>query len=153
MRLLACTLLLLLTLVGCSAESTEISHDRETKSTTIKLTSVDLYKGDGAKFKPFLGSMSGAFQLEYKGNKPNAHLDIDIWEKGEKVSSAGSIIDLFFHPKDEGNNKLEIIIAVDTISIKDQDQYKEIKISLLGESGYSFFVTTTTPWDEKYGPE
>jgi len=149
MRLLACTLLLLLSLVGCSAESTELSDERNKKPATVKLTHVDLYKGDGAKFRPFLGAMSGAFKLEYKGTKPNIHLDIDIWEDGKKVSSAGSVGDLFFSSEDKARDELEIIIAINTINIKDQDQYKEIEINLMGDSGYSF-VTFTTPWDEKY---
>jgi len=149
MRLLACTLLLLLSLVGCSAESSEIIPERKTKPTVITMTSVDLYKGDRAKFKPFLGTMSGAFKLEYKGTKLNAHLDIDIWEDGKKVSSAGSVGDLFFNSEDKVSHELEIIIAINTISIEGQDQYKEIEINLMGDSGYSF-VTFTTPWDEKY---
>jgi len=152
MRLLACTLLLLLFLVGCSAESSKISPERNTKPATVKLTHVDLYKGSGAKLKPFLGSMSGAFKLEYKGTTPNAHLDIDIWEDGKKVSSAGSVGDLFFSSDDKARDELEIIIAINTISNGGNDKFKEIKINLINDSGYSF-ITSTTPWDQKLTAE
>lgn len=149
MRLLACAVIVLISLAGCSIESNPTESN---KPTSITLTSVDLYKGDGAKFKPFLGTMSGAFKLKYKGTKPNAHLDIDIWEDGKKVSSAGSVGDLFFSSDDEGSSDIEIMIAVNTISKEDQDRYKEIKINLIHDSGSSF-VTFTIPWDEKYALE
>jgi len=151
MRILACVFILLILLVGCSVEGKDSEPEEIDKPANIILTPVDLYKGNAKKFRPFLGAMSGAFKIEYKGIKPNAHLDIDIWENGEKVSSAGSVGDLFFWPEEEASNELEIIIAFDTISIEGQDQYKEIKINLIDGSGSSF-ITSTTPWDEKYGP-
>src|SRR5690606_10573545 len=146
MRKLASLLFIMCFLVGCTAEPSS-----KVKPTTIKLTPVDLFQGSGEKFKPFLGSMSGAFKLRYEGTKPNAQLDIDIWENGEKASSSGSVGDLFFSTDElAASDDIEIIISIEEVSLQNEETFKQIKINVMHNSGYSFF-TLTTPWDEKYG--
>ncbi|CAM4247255.1 hypothetical protein FHS16_001436 [Paenibacillus endophyticus] len=111
------------------------------------LTHVDLFKGAGAKFQPFLGPMSGAFELSYKGTKPNVWLDIDIWKQGKKVSSGGSIGDLFFHPDLQKNHKVEIIISIEAVFIDGQYEFNTIKVRAGNDSGSSL-STFTVPWDK-----
>lgn len=144
MRLIACVLILLLSLTGCVAELEKSVPESKDKHTEVTLTPVDLFKGDGAKFQPFLGAMSGAFKLRYEGNKPNANLDIDIWQNGKKVASSGSIGDVFF----SSGHEVEVIISIDTVSIDGQDVFNKIKVGTIHDSGSSLF-TFTTPWDKE----
>lgn len=148
MRKLASLLFIMCFLVGCTAEPSS-----KVKPTTIKLTPVDLFQGSGEKFKPFLGPMSGAFKLRYAGNKPNVRIDIDIWENGKKVSNAGSIGDLFFSTDElTASDEIEIIISIDTVSLQNDEIFKQIKLNVRHDSGHSLY-TFTVPWDEKYGPQ
>ncbi|WP_413033396.1 hypothetical protein [Paenibacillus xylanilyticus] len=65
--------------------------------------------------------MSGAFKLAYEGSKPYARLDMDIWENGKKVDSAGSIGDLFFSLEgQEKSNEIDLIISIDSVSTEEQ---------------------------------
>lgn len=152
MRLLASLLILLLSLTGCEAGSDVPVIKSKNESTEITLKPVDLFKGDGEKFKLFLGDMSGAFKLRYEGYRPHASLDIDIWKDGKKVESVGSIGDLFFDSAvEEKDDEIEVIVSIDTISIKDQaDDLNKIKISIRNDSGASLY-TLTTPWDKALG--
>ncbi|KRE29757.1 hypothetical protein [Paenibacillus sp. Soil522] len=114
----------------------------------ITQTPVDVFKGEGAKFQPFLGAMSGAFKLRYEGNKPNAKLDIDIWKNGKKVASAGSIGDLFFSSDVSESHEVEVIISIATVSIEGQDEFNTIKVGTIHDSG-STLATFTIPWEKK----
>lgn len=133
---------------GCTSlfESDTPVIEQSEKPTEITLTPVDLFEGDAAKFKLFLGSMSGAFKLRYEGNKPTVKLDIDIWRNGKKVSSSGSIGDLFFGSKE--SHEVEVIISVDTTSIKGTGEFFEVKVNAINDSGSSL-TTFTFPWDKK----
>lgn len=135
---------------GCSLlfEAETLETEKNNGSAVITQTSVELFKGDGAKFQPFLGPMSGAFKLSYEGNKPNAIMDIDIWQNGKKVASAGSIGDLFFHSDAKMSREVEVIISIDTFFIEGQDTFNTIKVSTKNDSGSST-ATFTIPWDKK----
>lgn len=153
MKLKAAILIILLLLTGCSAERREIvppeANPETETTTTLKLTPLDLFQGDAAKFKLFLGTMAGSFKLEYDGPKPDAILDIDIWENGQKADSAGLIGDLFFSSgEQQRSNEVEIIISVDTIMIEGKHKFCTIKVSNVHQSGSSL-ATFTIPWDEK----
>jgi len=143
MRLITCILIVLIFLTGCTADKHESKIEHKAK---ITITPVDLFKGEAAKFRPFLGTMSGAFKLRYEGNKPNVNLDVDIWENGQKVSSAGSISDLFFRA--DTSNELEIMISINRISLGGQDGLNKINISVINNSGFNH-VTFTTPWEKE----
>ncbi|WP_047152784.1 hypothetical protein [Aneurinibacillus tyrosinisolvens] len=51
----------------------------------LTVSPVNLFDGDAAKFRAFLGSMSGAVKLKYKGNKPSSEFEI---EKNPKMNSS-----------------------------------------------------------------
>lgn len=149
MRLKACILIIFFVLTGCFAESkATTAPEGESSPAKIELAPVDLFKGEAAKFKPFLGPMSGAFKLKYEGSKPNAKLDIDIWKDGRRVDSAGSIGDLFYNPEEQKNNEVEVIVSIDTVSIGEKDQSGIIKVSTVDRSGSSL-SSFQIPWDNK----
>lgn len=150
MKFKTAILILLILLIGCSEERKEvIPPENQPETTTIKLTPVDLFQGDAAKFQMFLGPMSGAFKLKYEGPKPDANLNIDIWKNGQKVDSAGSIGDLFFNSgKENASNEVEVIISVETVSFEGQNKFCTIKVSEVHQSGSSL-ATFTIPWDDK----
>ncbi|WP_138753114.1 hypothetical protein [Paenibacillus sinopodophylli] len=144
-------LFIALLMSGCTqlleSETTNTNSNKEPAEITLK--PIDLFKGAGAKFQPFLGSMSGAFELHYEGKKPNARLDIDLWENGKKVSSYGSIGDLFFSSEDDKSQKVEIIIAMDpTTSNEDEDPFTITKVASIHGASTSL-VTFTIPRDKK----
>lgn len=150
LRLKACILIVFMILMGCFAGTKEqISPETDSTSSKIEFTPVDLFQGDAAKFKLFLGPMTGAFKLKYEGNKPNVSLDIDIWKNGQKVDSAGAIGDLFYSSNEQkGSNEVELIISVDTESIEGQKEFSKIKVNTTSHSGSSL-STITIPWDKK----
>lgn len=148
MRTIACLVILLLTLTGCSTEPKSPVPEKREEPTEITLTPIDLFKGEAAKFKPFLGNMSGGFKLRYEGNKPNANLDVDIWKNGEKVTSACSILDLFFQPENSKNKEIEIIASIQTRSNEGQDDFNEIKVTTVSNTGTSSF-TCSNEWNNE----
>ena len=93
--------------------------------TIMTVKPVELFEGESAKFKPFMGTMSGAFKLRYKGEKPSANLDLEIWQKGKAAVPAGSVGDLFFNSDGKKNKEVEIIVA-----IEDDANAKLIRIKL-----------------------
>ncbi|MEO2203409.1 hypothetical protein ABGV42_06665 [Paenibacillus pabuli] len=146
LRLPLYILLLLFVLTGCSAESADTIIPDELNPNSITLTPVDLTQGEAAKLRPFLGTMSGAFKLRYEGEKPGASLDMDIWENGRKVDSAGSIGDLFFKPEGqiESGTEIEVIISIDTVRTEEQKEICIVKIS-----AGSGLATFTLPWNSE----
>lgn len=148
MRIIASILIMLFFLTGCSAESTETPSGNKPDPVTMKLTPVELFKGDTAKFKLFLGSMSGAFKLTYEGKKPNASLDIDIWKDGRKADSLGSIGDLFYSTEEsKSGHEVEVIISIDTVSLEGKDDYSTVKVCTVDQQGSSL-STFTIPWEK-----
>lgn len=148
MRVKASILIMLFFLTGCFAESTETPPGNKPDPVTIKLTPVELFKGDAAKFQLFLGSMSGAFKLTYEGKKPNASLDIDIWKDGRKADSAGFIGDLFHSTEEsKSGHEVEVIISIDTVSLEGRDDYSTIKVCTVDQQGSSL-STFTIPWEK-----
>ncbi|MET3545614.1 hypothetical protein ABID47_002225 [Paenibacillus favisporus] len=149
MRLKACILIICFVLTGCFAESKETtSPEKESSPAKIELVPVDLFKGEAAKFQPFLGPMSGAFKLKYEGSKPNANLDIDIWKDGRRVDSLGWIGDVFYSPDEEKNNEIEVIISIDTVFMGEKDESAVIKVGIVNRSGTDL-TTFQIPWDKK----
>ncbi|OXL82387.1 hypothetical protein [Paenibacillus cellulositrophicus] len=149
MRLKACILIIFFVLTGCFAESKETtSPDRESSPAKIELVPVDLFKGEAAKFQPFLGAMSGAFKLKYEGSKPIANLDIDIWKDGQRVDSIGWIGDVFYSPDEQKNNEIEVIISTDMVSIGEKDESAIIKVGIVNRSGTDL-TTFHIPWEKK----
>lgn len=140
-------------LTGClfqrDTEAT-LQSDQPTVPAKITLTPVELFQGDEAKYRPFLGNMTGAFTLRYDGSKPNVALDIDVWQDGKKASGAGSIGDLFFS-KDQQvrSGEVEVILSVDSVSGKEgQDDYDQVKVGVFHDSGSSL-ATFSVPHGKK----
>jgi hypothetical protein len=135
---------------GCTqlSGSEPLEPEQRKGPAEVTLTPVDLFKGDGAKFKPFLGAMSGAFKLRYEGNKPNAKLDIDIWQNGKKVASSGSIGDLFLGSDVRESHEVEVIISMDVFAVQGQEEFNTIKVSTIHDSGSST-ATFIMPWDKR----
>lgn len=160
MRLTKGMIIILLVISGCTNESNQIVTNNKpetfdenkvtedttkTKENKITLTPVDVFAGDAAKFKPFLGLMSGAFKLSYEGSKPNVWLDLDVWENGKKVATKGSIGQLFYSSEENpSSGEVEVIMSVDTVPVEGNDDIKLIKVS-----AGSGLYTTTIPWDKK----
>ncbi|WP_314587680.1 hypothetical protein [Paenibacillus terrigena] len=140
MRYISCVLIIMILLTGCASDS------GKNGPTTITLTPVDMFSGNAAKLKPFLGTMSGAFKLRYEGKRPNASLDIDLWKDGKKAASSGSIGDLFFSPNEE-DNEMEVMISMDTDYYASEGQEKMIKVKVATGSS---LMTFTIPWDKKH---
>lgn len=103
--------------IGCSGgEPTPVEDEL---SDTITLTPVKLFEGKEAKYKPFLGAMSGSFTLEYEGTR-KVSLYLEIWKKGRLANFSGSISDLFSTGTDREIDELELIISIDTLPNSDE---------------------------------
>jgi len=146
MRIITYVIILLLTFTGCSSD-TQNSVLNIDEPANITLTPVDLFKGEAKKFRPFVGTMSGAIKLRYDGNKPNAYLSADIWKEGKKVSSACNMGDIFSNIGKSSKYETEVIMSINKISTEDQEDLNEITISLYDDSGSST-ITCKVPWDK-----
>ena len=149
-RACACVMILILVLSGCFSDIEANEPSGQPEPPRITLTPVDLFEGDSAKFMPFLGSMTGSFKLTYEGDKPKARMDIDIWENGRKVDSAGSVYDLFSGQdetvRDQG---IEIIISIETHQSMDgKDAFNTIKVAVADKAGSGLYPVQK-PWDTK----
>lgn len=144
--IVACIIMIVFLTSGCTQLFETATPDLDYENTKIVLTPIDLFDGDAAKFKIFLGSMTGAFKLRYEGKKPNIKLNIDLWKNGEKANSYGSVGDLFFS-SEEGND-VEVIISIDTISLEGSEEFKMIKVGTIHDTG-SGVGSFTIPWDKK----
>ncbi len=144
--IVACIIMIVLLTSGCTQLFETATPDLDYDNTKIVLTPIDLFDGDAAKFKLFLGSMTGAFKLRYEGKKPNIKLNIDLWKNGEKADSYGSVGDLFFS-SEEGND-VEVIISIDTIGLEGSEEFKMIKVGTIHDTG-SGVGKFTIPWDKK----
>ncbi|CAM3485727.1 hypothetical protein PALU110988_25060 [Paenibacillus lupini] len=165
MRLTICLFIILLVISGCTNESNQTvtnnkpgtsEENKVTEDTTkvkenkITLTPVDVFSGDAAIFKPFLGTMSGAFKLSYEGSEPNVWLDLDVWENGKKVATKGSIGQLLYSSEENpSSGEVEVIMSVDTVPIEGNDEIRLIKVNVVHDKGNSSLATTTIPWDSK----
>ncbi|WP_310500177.1 hypothetical protein [Paenibacillus qinlingensis] len=130
------------------ASCTGVESKPSVRASEITLTPVDLFKGEGAKFRPFLGAWSGAFKLSYKGMNPHATLDIDLWQNGQKVKTIGSIGDMFYSSEARNRDALEVIISMDKVTIDAQAAMSTIKVGTRRDSGTNTYVFTV-PWDGK----
>lgn len=131
-------------LTGCNSLGSKLPQaGKNQQSTEITLTPVDLFKGENKIFQPFLGNMSGAFKLSYKGKRPYASLDIDIWKNGKKVSTCGSIDDVFFSSNNQSNQEVEMITSILPNSIAEQAEGSvQIKVDIVNDSGSSLSTFT-----------
>ncbi|WP_219834007.1 hypothetical protein [Paenibacillus sp. R14(2021)] len=140
--------MLMLLTAGCTPLFESHAPEQEAGPAVMTLTPVDLSVGKGAKFRPFLGVMSGAFKLRYEGNKPHARLDIDIWKDGKKAASSGSIGDLFYSSDGSGGREIEVIIAVDTVPVEGKEELRIVKVNTIDDTGSSL-MTFTAKWDKR----
>ncbi|MBB3112757.1 hypothetical protein FHS18_004859 [Paenibacillus phyllosphaerae] len=148
-RMLGLLMILCLALTGCADEENQPEPDSKAESAKITLTPVDPFEGEAAKLKNFLGTMTGGFKLRYEGDgKPNATLNLDLWENGKKVGSFGSIMDVFFDPGDPDNREVEIIMSIDSVPAAAQGGVDSIKVGIVHDSGTGV-STFTRPVDPK----
>ncbi|MFB9329437.1 hypothetical protein ACFFSY_26155 [Paenibacillus aurantiacus] len=150
MRNKAGMLIMLMLLTGCWGTTNEAEPVSKAGPAEITLTPVgDLFEGDAAKFKLFLGVMSGAFKLSGEGEKPpNMKLDLDIWRGGKRVETAGSIGDVFHSTQKPTRKEVEVIIAIDDSTVNIQNGQVVVKVCLVDDAGASL-STFTVPWDPK----
>jgi uncharacterized protein YrzB (UPF0473 family) len=91
MLIICFVIVLSTTLFGCA-------KSKQNKLALLNVKPFELFSGDAKKFQPFLGAMSGAIKLKYKGNKRYIKTSIEIWENGTKKetlnSFGGSIIQM-----------------------------------------------------------
>lgn len=129
-------LICIVVLTGCTSEKNEPLPEIP-NTTSIHLTPVDLSQGEVSKLRPFLGMMSGAFKLEYGGESPNARLDIDLWEKGQRVETVGSVGHLFSSLDGQSIKETEIIISIESLRIEKDKETAIIKVNNASNSGSS----------------
>jgi len=143
MRIFSFIIICLFYLAACNSPS----NQHQNKPTMITVKSVDLFNGDSAKLKPFIGSMTGAFNLSYTGAKPKANLNIDIWKNGKKDSSVGGLHDIFFNIDESSKRNVEVIFSINEFSFEGVDPFNQVKVNVAHDSGSSLY-TISSPYDK-----
>jgi hypothetical protein len=124
---------------GCSPAGDTNPPELRSETATITLTPVNLFEGDKAKFRPFLGNMAGAFKMRYDGQKPNVRLAVEIWENGKKTNTGWSMEDLFFSENGNAENReIEVIVAMDTTyGDEGREAIYTVKVGTVHDNGTS----------------
>lgn len=128
---------------GCMEGNTVRDGDVDQES-LFTLTPVNLFEGKAAKFKPFLGAMSGSFKLKYEGTR-EVWMDLEIWENGRMTSSAGALGDLFGEGSRKEKDEIELIISIEDLPQADKNAEQlmsSIKIADVGATGTSSYGFT-----------
>lgn len=82
--MICCLVVLAVAITACS----KLDSNNEG---TMEVKPYDLFGGDSKKFQPFLGLMSGAIKLDYKGDKKSIRANVEVWENGKKKETTQSI--------------------------------------------------------------
>lgn len=103
-----CSVIILLVIVsGCSGASSE-------ERGVLNVKSFELFEGDAKRYQPFLGSMSGAVKLNYKGTKSNVRVSMEVWENGALKEPAQSSLSSAIQQSQNGDRVMdgELIVSV-----------------------------------------
>ncbi|AMA72181.1 hypothetical protein ACH33_04470 [Aneurinibacillus sp. XH2] len=131
-------LLIILLLSACSkppSPTPNSEHTSTIKNNFLYISPTDLFEGDAAKFQAFLGPLSGAVKIKYKGNKRKLKSTIELWENGKKTQTIGGEETDIFSKQGEFNGELAFSFQEETIE-KTKPQYT-VTSALIHEGGYS----------------
>jgi hypothetical protein len=113
-------------ILACSAVPTPTDGSIFKKQGYLEISPVNLFTGEEAKYKPFMGEHVGDVHIRYEGKKSKLQVDIEIWENGAKTKTIGWLAtpilnesthtgkfdgDLLFSAK-KGTNKYQITYAI-----------------------------------------
>ncbi len=76
--LMVCSFLISISVLSSCTKSQEVKRD------LLHVKPVNVFEGDAKKFQPFMGPMSGAVKLNYKGDQKSIRATAEIWENGVK---------------------------------------------------------------------
>lgn len=118
----------------------------KTPAAPLQIAPLDLFAGEAQKFKPFLGLMSGAVQVKYRGEGDVLRIDLEVWEDGKLSHSLGSSD--YMLKQQEGDNQFdgEAIFSVQSLPDQAQPANKtsyQVTTALTSESG---FTSTKLEW-------
>jgi hypothetical protein len=106
---------------------------------TLSITPTDLFAGEGAKFKPFMGSMSGAVQLKYEGSQRQMKSEIEIWENGAKTKTIAEMnTNIWDDQKSKGTFDGEFAVSVKDENLDGKTpQYAVTSAFIMGQGSSS----------------
>lgn len=107
---------------------------------TLLVQPVNLFQGDEAKYKDFLGEATGV-KLQYEGQHRQLRVIVEEWENGELINSRNSIISELSSPNLLANvNNQHLMISIDDsyqvanrmiyVTISDGTQYSRSGIQI-----------------------
>ncbi|WP_141499851.1 hypothetical protein [Paenibacillus luteus] len=107
LRMVCSVIMLLVVLSGCSEASSE-------KSGVLTVKPFELFEGDAKRYQPFLGSMSGAVKLNYKGTKSNVRVSMEVWENGALKEPEQSSLSSALQQSQNGDRVMdgELVVSV-----------------------------------------
>ncbi|UFJ39122.1 hypothetical protein LOK74_13680 [Brevibacillus humidisoli] len=143
-RLLCAIVLLSLGLFACSStdpapqqpDRDELAVEKE--SGVLYVTPVDLFTGEAARLKPFLGE-AGAVKLAYTGNKRMIKCSLEVWENGQMVQTISSMSSAMNQKEDSDVYSFdgELIITIDEVKTDEKPAPYAVKYAFVDEQGYS----------------
>ncbi|WP_139997561.1 hypothetical protein [Paenibacillus paridis] len=119
-----CSVLILLVIVsGCSAASSE-------ERGVLSIKSFELFEGGDKRYQPFLGSMSGAVKLSYKGTKSNVRVSMEVWENGALKEPAQSSLSSAIQQSQNGDRVMDGELVVSVKQQADETTSKQTKYNV-----------------------
>ncbi|CAM5783944.1 MULTISPECIES: hypothetical protein [Brevibacillus] len=81
----------LILVAGLAVSAAACTPVEKAPEAAMQVKPVDLFAGDAQKFKPFLGLMSGAVQVKYRGKSNEIKTTLEVWEYGKKTQTLGEL--------------------------------------------------------------
>ncbi|USG66984.1 hypothetical protein NDK47_06725 [Brevibacillus ruminantium] len=131
----------LVLVAGLAVSAAACTPVEKAPEAAMQVKPVDLFAGDAQKFKPFLGLMSGAVQVKYRGKSGEIKTTLEVWEYGKKTETLGEFGESI-RDKDgkEGLYSFdgEAIFSVKGIQGEDPNKtHYEITVALTDKNGSS----------------
>jgi hypothetical protein len=115
--------------------------DKKADGSTWLASPEPLFDGNNMKLKPFLGSMSGAVALHYRGPKNLVTISIETWKDGMKTSTSGGMsMTLMDKEKDDQGNYQydgDFVYSFQDRYDPNGMAYSELVYALTSQSGYA----------------
>ncbi|MGC5326541.1 hypothetical protein [Brevibacillus sp. SYSU BS000544] len=138
-KMLFTCILFLVTLATLACSVTDPSQPivkKQPEENMLHIEPIDLFAGEAAKFKPFLGTMAGAVKLKYTGDKKEIQAEVELWENGVRTKTLGSVGSLI-QGSQEGKQSFEgeFIVSIKKEQVNENKPHFEVTSAIVDKDG------------------
>ncbi|MED4602057.1 hypothetical protein P9314_15275 [Paenibacillus validus] len=128
--LMVCSFLISISVLSSCTKSQEVQRD------LLHVKPVNVFEGDAKKFQPFMGPMSGAVKLNYKGDQKSIRATAEIWENGVKKQTIGEFSTLL-RSEEQRTFDGEFIVSMKELDTDKEGTHYMATVAIIHEDGSS----------------